>query len=116
MRIRLVVCGEKDRGGRGDGKVLVLSPGKQIEDVGLDFKARDRNLGAFQSPDWQRSSGQRVGSKKKGVLPLPPTIVLKVKPVLRLTGSGQKGRRRFRKVNVLKDRRRCLRPGETLVT
>ena len=45
MRIRLVVCGEKDRGGRGDGKVLVLSPGKQIEDVGLDFKARDRNLG-----------------------------------------------------------------------
>ena len=46
-------------------------------------------------------------------MPLPPTTVLKVKPVLRLIGSGQKGRRRFTKVNVLKGRRRCFRPGES---
>ena len=84
MRIRLVVCGEKDGGGRGDGKVVVLSLGKQIEDVGLDFKARDRNLGVFESPDWPRSPGQRVRSEKRGVVPLPPTTVLKVKPELRL--------------------------------
>lgn len=96
------MCGEKDGGGRGDGKVLVLSPRKQIEVVGLDFKARDRNLGVFESPDWPRSPGQRVRSEKRGVVPLPPTTVLKVKPELRLIGSGQKGRRRFRKVNVLK--------------
>ena len=76
MRIRLVVCGEKDGGGRGDGKVLVLSPRKQIEDVGLDLKVRDRNLGVFQSPDCRRSPGERVRSKKRGVLPLPPTTVL----------------------------------------
>lgn len=116
MHIRLVVCGEKDRGGRGNGKILVLSPGKQIEDVGLDFKVRERNLGVFQSPDWSRSPGERVRSKKRGVLPLPPTTTLKVKPVLRLIGSGQKGRIRFRKGNVLKGRRRCFRPGERVVT
>ena len=72
MRIRLVVCGEKDRGGRGNGTILVQSPGKQIEDVGLDLKVRDRTLGVFQSPDWWRSPGERVRSKKRGGLAPSP--------------------------------------------
>lgn len=48
-------------------------------------------------------------SEARGVLGPP---VLKVKPALRLTGSGQKGRRRARQVNVLEGRRRrCFRSG-----
>lgn len=81
--------------------------------MSLDFKgqgqARDRNLGVLQSPDWTRSPGARVWSEARGVLGPP---VLKVKPALRLTGSGQKGRRRARQVNVLEGRRRrCFRSG-----
>lgn len=39
-----------------------------------------------------------------------------VKPVLRLTGSGQKREEKIQEMNVLKGRRRCFRPGERVVT
>ena len=64
-----------ERGRRDNPKVFVLSTGKLVKDVGLQFRcqvlATYGNLGVFQSPGEMRSFGEGVWPEERRALGSP---------------------------------------------